>query len=346
MSNTNIITCAGYYGTGSSAITDLLGEFNEIHYIGDYEYRFIQDPDGISDLEYNIVENYHRHNSGYALKRFKKSVDILVRNKFNRAYENTFKNHFRELMYQYIDDLTAFKFKGYWHRDVIDRGYVFWFVERALDKILNKIIVPLIRGRKNIEPISIHLLRHEKTYVPYPDKALFYEATRRCLDRLFEYATPPGFRFIMVDQLVPPSNTKRYLNYFNNLKIVSVDRDPRDLYCLERYVYKGGIIPIDSVDEFCRWFEITRDHLKTEQDDASKVLRIKFEDLVYRYDTSVNQICNFIGISQDSHTGMRTKFIPELSRHNTQIWEKHPDCQTEIKVIEKRLAQFCYNFPI
>ena len=50
-----IITCAGYYGTGSSAVTDILGEFDNIHFMGDYEFRFIQDPGGIADLEYNIV---------------------------------------------------------------------------------------------------------------------------------------------------------------------------------------------------------------------------------------------------------------------------------------------------
>lgn len=70
-----IVTCAGYYGTGSSAITDILGEFVNIHFLGDYEYRFVQDPGGIADLDYNIVDNYHRHNSGHALKRFRKNID-------------------------------------------------------------------------------------------------------------------------------------------------------------------------------------------------------------------------------------------------------------------------------
>ena len=42
-----------------------------------YEFRFVQDPDGISDLEYNLVENHNRHNSGHALKRFKKLVDLM-----------------------------------------------------------------------------------------------------------------------------------------------------------------------------------------------------------------------------------------------------------------------------
>ena len=90
MVKTKVITCAGYYGTGSSAITDLLGEFSNVYFVGDYEFRFVQDPGGIADLEYNIVDNYHRHNSGYALKRFKKNIDFLCKNKFNKTYEKTF----------------------------------------------------------------------------------------------------------------------------------------------------------------------------------------------------------------------------------------------------------------
>ena len=58
------ITCASYYGSGSSVITDFVSEFSEVYSYGDFEFRFIQDPDGISDLEYNLVENFNRHNSG------------------------------------------------------------------------------------------------------------------------------------------------------------------------------------------------------------------------------------------------------------------------------------------
>ena len=94
MVKTKVITCAGYYGTGSSAITDLLGEFSNVYFVGDYEFRFVQDPGGIADLEYNIVDNYHRHNSGYALKRYKKNIEFLCKNKFNKTYEKTFHGQF------------------------------------------------------------------------------------------------------------------------------------------------------------------------------------------------------------------------------------------------------------
>ena len=67
-----IISCASYYGSGSSAITDFVSEFDSVYSFTDEEFRFVQDPDGVSDLEYNLVENFNRHNSGHAIKRYKK----------------------------------------------------------------------------------------------------------------------------------------------------------------------------------------------------------------------------------------------------------------------------------
>ena len=71
-----VITCASYYGTGSSAVTDLFSEFDCIDSLGNYEYRFLQEPDGIADLEYNLIENRHRHNSSDAIKRYLRYLKI------------------------------------------------------------------------------------------------------------------------------------------------------------------------------------------------------------------------------------------------------------------------------
>lgn len=338
-----IITCAGYYGTGSSAVTDLMGEFDNIHFMGDYEFRFIQDPGGIADLEYNIVENYHRHNSGHALKRYKKNVDFLAGNKFVKKYEGFFNGQFKKVSYEYINELTAFTFKGYWHQDVIDKGMLVWYTERILDKVLNRVIVPIIRGKNNIEPISIHLLRNEITYVPHSDPERFYNATKRYIKRLFEIANVNNKMFVMVDQLVPPSNTQKYCRYFDNIKILSVDRDPRDLFLMEKYMWKGGVLPVAKVEDFCEWFKLTRRHRQTESDDPDKVMRLQFEDMVYHYDDSVKNIAEFIGLSQASHVAPRTKFIPMQSIKNTQIWKHYPEHAQEIEIIEKELSQYCYK---
>lgn len=37
-----IISCASYYGTGSSAITDFFSEFDNVFSLTNYEFRFLQ----------------------------------------------------------------------------------------------------------------------------------------------------------------------------------------------------------------------------------------------------------------------------------------------------------------
>ena len=56
-----LITPTGYFNTGSSAITHMLTEIEGVeNSSGVYEMRILFDPDCISDLEYNLIENPHR----------------------------------------------------------------------------------------------------------------------------------------------------------------------------------------------------------------------------------------------------------------------------------------------
>ena len=97
------ITCASYYGTGSSAVTDFVAEFDNVYNFTNEEFRFIQDPDGISDLEFNLVECFNRHNSGHSLKRYKKLVDFYAGNFFGSKYAGFFGDRWKQLSYEYID---------------------------------------------------------------------------------------------------------------------------------------------------------------------------------------------------------------------------------------------------
>ena len=335
--NQKIITCASYCCSGSSAVTDLLGEFDDVFFMGDYEFRFIQDPDGVCDLAYNVAENFHRHNSGYAIKRYKKYVDFLAGNRFVRKYENFFDGQFKRLSYKYIEDITDFKFKGYWHREIFDHGLLFYFIEKIIGKFRG-----LLRNNSETAVVS-PFLRNNITYVPYDNRERFFKITRDYIDNLFAAANKNNSKFIMVDQLVPPNNSERYLNLFNDIKIISVDRDPRDLYILEKTIWKGTVIPTDTVEHYCEWIKLTRQHRKYEKDDKSKVLRIYLEDMIYHYDDTVKKICSFLGIEKSCHTRPLTHFIPDISINNTKLWEKHPEMMDEINLIKEKLSEYCYH---
>ena len=123
-----VLTTTGFYGTGSSAITDLLSEYENIECKGDFEIRIVHDPYGISDLEYNLIENPNRHNSSNALKKFNSTVERICSPFFLSHYEKYFNNKFKILAKYYINSLCEFKYKGQWHYDLIERGNLFLFL--------------------------------------------------------------------------------------------------------------------------------------------------------------------------------------------------------------------------
>ncbi|NLK22330.1 MAG: hypothetical protein GX308_09730 [Epulopiscium sp.] len=331
-----IITCAGYYRTGSSAISDFFSEFENCKSLGDFEVRFLQDPDGISDLEYNLIENNHRHNTSHAIKRYKKLVNFLNGTWYAPRYRKYFGNMFMKCSLEYIDKITELQCKSWWHRDQIDRGSWFYFFDRVYAQFV---------GVFQKERFNISMLQNESAYFTHITKEEFYKYTRQYLQEIFNYANENDDDYMMIDQLVPPSNINRYLNYFDDIKVISVERDPRDLYVLEKVKYRWGIIPYKDVETFCEWYRITRTHRKYEKDDTNKVVRIYFEDLIYRYEETSNMLINFIGLKKENHTLKKEFFNPEISIKNTRVYLTYPELKADVEYIEKHLEEYLYGLP-
>lgn len=334
------ITCSSYYGTGSSAVTDFVSEFNNVFDFTNEEFRFIQDPDGISDLEFNLVECFNRHNSGHSLKRYKKLVDFYSGNIFGSKYSGFFGNNWKKLSYEYIDGLTDFTFPGWWMYDLYDRGSWFHFRKRIGNKILHKTIW------KDSPDRQLNTMKNEITYCSHPTEEKFLRLTRKYIYDLFTTVIPSDKDIMMVDQLLPPINLTRYLRYFdNNIQTVVVDRDPRDVFVLDKYVWKDGNIPND-VEIFCKWFKYTRDHRKHENMNTEQIHFVRFENLIYRYEETTQELIEWLGLKKENHHRAGHVFKPNESIHNTQVWKRFPQSTPEIKVIERELSEYLYEFPL
>lgn len=332
-----IISCASYYGTGSSAITDYISEYDDCYSLTDYEFKFLQDPDGIRDLEFQLVENHNRHTSGYALKKYKKLVDFLGNRKLKK-YEYFFQGQWKRISYEYIDKLTEFTYTGYWHQDVIDKGTIFHFRKRLLNKILKLTVW------RNQPEVALNELPKEITYCSYPTEESFLVLTREYIDKLFTVANVEDKSNVMVDQIVPPSNLNHYLKYFSDIRVFVVERDPRDLYLLEKYVWKGCIVPTESVELFCKWYEFTRRHRQYENYDKTKVMFVQFEDLVYDYEKTTKKIRKWLQFDESQHKNPLKFFDPSKSKKNTQLWKRIEGVENEIAYIEKALPNYIYSY--
>lgn len=343
MSEKKIITCASYGGTGSSVITDFLKEFENVNSLGDYELAIAHEVDGISDLQYNLVDNWHRLKNDESIVRF-----INLSKRYSKECNKIFNNKFDEITNKYIEGLVDFTWDGYWHQHNLRYSKLSSFlrynlykrIQCNIYKIKSKILYN--KSKKHRYEYTPYFKR-SKMYFSYPGEK-FFDYTKVYFKELFnEIECTDKCEFIAIDQLVPSSNISRYINYFDNIKVIVVDRDPRDLYLLNKLFWNEGWIPSKDIDTFIKWFKLMREHLKTDNINSKHVLYVKFEDLIYNYDEKIKGIMKFLDIKEEQHTFKKKYFNPEISINNTRLWEKYKEYDDDIKLIEQSLSDFCYK---
>ena len=324
-----VVTCVGYHDTGSGAVDDFLRGFDNVAQASyGVECRFLQDPDCISDLEYNIVENPHRLNTGFALKRYLKFIKLN-----HHTYSLIFGDAWERESKRYVDSLTEFSYQGYWSGDMMLMSswqrFTYYF-RRALNKFVPK------RYKK---PSTWNYFPREKTLHCNLSEDEFIDLTRKYVGSLLRAMNPGNKEYVVLDQAVSAKNVSRYLKYFPcETKVIIVDRDPRDVF-IEETLLKGRVLPKDA-NEFCKVYIDSR----TRVDCSNKnVLFIHFEDLVYHYEETKKKICDFVGLDITNHHAEKSGFDPAVSVKNTKLWEKHPEFEEQITIIENLLQEFLYD---
>lgn len=331
-----IITCASYYGCGSSAVTDLFSEYQDVSSLGEFEFRFLHDLDGVSDLEHHLIECPNRHNSGHAIKRFLRLSKFNAGTFYNARYERFFNNQYMALTLEYVKRLTSYQFPGYWFYDMFDgRSIKGYYCLQLLNKLLNK-----------IRFIKWSPLRNEQTYGTILDKKDFLEYTQEYTHNLLKAAAKKNSKYLMIDQLMPSSNIMRCMRYVkDDVFVFVVDRDPRDLYIMAKYVWiTEHVIPSDDVETFCKWFRFTRGCAEGQPVDKSKVLKLRFEDLIYKYEDTKQKIISMVGINESDHVAPFSAFNPRRSVVNTRSWLQHPEEADNIRKIEELLPEYIYDY--
>lgn len=326
-----IMTCASYYGSGSSAIIDLISEYDNVKNLSDFEFRFLHDLDGIEDLEYHLVKNHNRHNSGHAIKRFQRLMNFNNGNVFSKRYSKYLKNDkLLALTDEYIKSLVDFEYPGWWFYDLYDKGNDKYYLYQIANHVCRKI--PIDRFR---------ILKNEKILCSHPDEKRFIEATKKYVSKLLNALNDEQKEYLVIDQLVPSANISNTLKYLEDETFVFVvDRDPRDVYLLEKYYWKGRHCPLDP-EVFCKWFAYTH-NAGNGAESNKNIVKIQFEDIIYNYERIEKLIENITGLKHENHIKRFDMMNPIISAINTQLWKKHDD--KAVGVIENRLSDYLYNY--
>jgi len=317
-----MVIVAGFGGSGSSAVIDLLREFDTFKDLG-LEFRLLVDPDGILNLEDNLINNWTPFQSDMAIKRFKELINKLSnKNKFpyfRTDLTRKLGKEFVSLSDEYINNLISFSYKGMW----IGINDPKWWI-----------------CRKFREKFGIKFLNYCKPIHISFKKEQFINITKNYLKGLFESnINDKKIKYIILDEGYASLNPSRVLKYFEYSKMIIVHRDPRDIF-IGALKNEFHFIP-HEIEAFINWYECLQKQTRTYIDENDKILRINFEDLVLKYDKTLKKILQFLSMYNYSHTNKKKYFNPNISIKNIGIYKNYKN-QHEIELIYNHLKEYCY----
>lgn len=337
-----IAITTGYMGSGSSAVTDLISEFKgyDINN-GDFEYVMLHCPDGLFDLEDKLLNGNNALRSDEAIYRFEKCMSTLYdkKNYWPGMYKKRVSIQYEKITNDFIARLTDFKYDKtiYWYFQQIPDSFILQ-CRNYLKRLLKH--VPLYNNSNTA------VLKYTGMRIAYPTSEKFYKNAKQYLHDFYCLLGYENHN-LLLDQFVLPHNLFRINNYFNdNTRIIITDRDPRDVFVLNKYVWLKKGCPVAypiSVNEFCSYYRKMRNSEKKVDD--NRILRIHFEDLIYDYDYTLERICIFLDLKKDDHINIKKRFNPQISINNTQVFRKYLECNNEASIIKNELKEFIYDFP-
>lgn len=340
-----IIIPTGYMGSGSSAVTDLVSEFDGFDINnGSYEYVFMHCPNGVFDLEDKLLQGNTALRSDEAIHSFLRCMEKLYHkgywfSNYQEKLSPLFLEHCRKFI-QALDP-TIMTDVGWYYQENIDtfQKRCEWFVRRIAARITHKKKL----GGRPIKPLTYY----DVTFA-YPTKEEFHSAAKQLLSDLF---TDCGYaqHHLVLDQMLLPHNLHRIDDYFDeNLRVFVIARDPRDVYISNKYFWLKNSVEVPfptNPEDFCKVYAGMRQCERLTDD--PRIMRLHFEDLIYRYDATLQRIYPFLDITEQQHVERKGSiFKPENSIHNTQLFLREEFNTEEIRIIEKNLPEYLYTFPV
>lgn len=320
------IAIAGYHYSGCGVIDDLFREFDNVAQPqSEMESRYLQDTDGVSDLEYHLVENPNRLKISWAIDRFLRYCKVNA-----RRFERVYGPNWYAMCEDYVNSLLKFKYQGYFIRNLEERNSFYPFYEKVMIHLQD------YKPKRFRLPSRHNYFPKETMYHAMPTEEEFLEKTRVFTERLAEsMITNKKAEYVMIDQMFAANNPDRYLRYVNDVKAFVVDRDPRDLYINQRNM-EDHMLPIDP-HQYCIHF---RDIRKRFGKPNQNVMYLTIEEMIYDYDKMIPKVCEFVGIDKKHHIDPKRYFDPSISINGTRTWERYPQYEEAVKTIKNELPEF------
>lgn len=327
-----IVGACGFGSTGSSAISDYLLEFGDVQVLDQVEFTWVSGVNGLIDMEYHVMHPHGRtQDSITAIRNYSKRTKRLE--KTYVKYGGIEKQQYYDSVEKFLDDITQVTWNWYSfeNKNLIDK---------YIKLILRKKVIPSIEKKVGHQ---INCFPMEKVQLSVaPDN--FYEAARTHVRELLEgMGADSTKRMIVLDQPFAGNNPQASFPFFDDPYAIVVDRDPRDNYVFAktRLLGRNHFMAIDNVQDFVKYFRAIRDN-QPYQEKNERVLSIKFEDMVYRYDETTKTIRAFLKLGDNP--APKSVFDPALSINNTQVFRRFPQYADDVKYIEDKLTDYLFDY--
>lgn len=340
-SDIQYIVIGGFNASGSSAVIDLLKEFKAVHDC-DCEMRFICDPYGVKELEKSLTERWDVINSAAAMQDFWNMCKLGCRKKsyfplapYGMGYREKINPRFMQITEQYLDRLTDFKFLDQYFHFKSKAPYFRYVLDRCRYGVEFYTHGKIHVANRNIEPLRFS----------HPSKEKFYFETKRYFDKLFDVESlqKQHKKYIVLDQPLAPNDSDLVEKYFNNAKMIIVDRDPRDMFA-DIMFYSVLIDDRKNTEEHGKNFAKRQIALRENIRLNENIMKIYFEDLIYHYEETRNKVMEFLKIDPTSPCTQRKFLDPKKSKKNVESWKRiYKDYNHVIDTIAVELKDYLYK---
>lgn len=327
-----IICTLGFGHSGSGAVLDLLSEFSNTTILGFHdnngsqydkksygELDFARRFGGVFDLETAFKLN-NNNIRDYKLKCF----ITLTEYYYSKGFLYTDK--FYEITNEFIDKLIDFKINA---SSGCEANPAFMFKKGCIPKFSN-FHHPFLKDK------------YAKKYIYYL-KDLNVEEYIKIASKYIENVlnTVESKEYLVLDQFMSDdeADLERMVKYLGKkAKCIAVYRDPRDVYATALQLNVPWI-PHD-VKTFVKWYSYSLPkYAKVKHDNF---LMLRFEDLIFDYDDSVDKITEFLCLDKACHVKRQSYFVPSISSKNVGLYKDY--CPKEaIEYIETELGDYCYK---
>lgn len=339
------IAVTGFYGTGSSAVIDLLSEYEGVKCaVGRrYEHSFLYFKGCLLDLENRIFgKNANCMIIDDAFTAFKEEMKRQNDYDFGwyGSYKRLYGKGFSDIVDTFLSEVsTTRNLKTVTHA----KGVRF-----SLVKCVMQLGALILKKRKVTKWGRVYVYEKKPMRFLTVSHDEFMRAAKKFVAGYLDLCKAD--EYTVYDHMLRPEQALAADEFFgDDFKLIIVDRDPRDIYISANYIWsqvrfglQNGPFP-KGVDAFCFQWKLSHEILGKINSD--KVIVVKFEDLVYKYEETVAALEKKLNLSPERHVAPKSCFNPQESINNTQVYGLCDEYKKEVETIENELKEFIYEFP-